>query len=132
MYTILNINIDDSVLEFPANDELIRLAVGQSNNNKDNKQSISNDNGQTLSYGKDTAEYIDSLIQLNHFIKTYYPFFNYAKLYDNAKQNNEETVIDKFKTIALANKPRLADVDDKYIKNDLILDLFKQQAAKVQ
>ncbi|TPR26455.1 hypothetical protein DY120_01810 [Apilactobacillus micheneri] len=132
MYTILNINIDDSVLEFPANDELIRLAVGQSNNNKDNKQSISNDNGQTLSYGKDTAEYIDSLIQLNHFIKRYYTFFNYAKLYDNAKQNNEESVTDKFKNIALANKPRLADVGDKYIKNDLILDLFKQQSAKVK
>lgn len=130
MYTILNININDSVLEFPANDELIRLAVSQSS--KDNKQSISNDNGQTLSYGKNTDEYINSLIQMNHFIKRYYTFFNYAKLYDNAKQNNEESVTDKFKKIALANKPRLADVDDKYIKNDLILDLFKQQSAKVK
>ncbi|GAA6237253.1 hypothetical protein [Apilactobacillus micheneri] len=130
MYTILNINIDDRVLEFPANDELIKLAIGKSN--KNNKQSISNDKGQTLSYGKDNAEYINSLIQLNHFIKRYYTFFNYAKLYDNAKQNNEESVTDKFKKIALANKPRLADVDDKYIKNDLILDLFKQQSAKVK
>lgn len=131
MYTILNINIDDSVLEFPANDELIRLAVGQ-NNKTNNKQSISNDNGQTLSYGKDNNEYVDSLIQLNHFIKKYYMFFNYAKLYDNAKQNNEGTLTDKFKKIALQNKPRLADVNESYIKNDLILDLFKQQSEKLK
>ncbi|TPR12350.1 hypothetical protein [Apilactobacillus timberlakei] len=131
MYTILNINIDDSVLEFPANDELIRLEVGQ-NNKTNNKQSISNDNGQTLSYGKDNNEYVDSLIQLNHFIKKYYMFFNYAKLYDNAKQNNEGTLTDKFKKIALQNKPRLADVNESYIKNDLILDLFKQQSEKLK
>ncbi|TPR17625.1 hypothetical protein DY138_06890 [Apilactobacillus timberlakei] len=131
MYTILNINIDDSVLEFPANDELIRLAVGQ-NNKTNTKKSISNDNGQTLSYGKDNNEYVDSLIQLNHFIKKYYMFFNYAKLYDNAKQNNEGTLTDKFKKIALQNKPRLADVNESYIKNDLILDLFKQQSEKLK
>ncbi|TPR19359.1 hypothetical protein [Apilactobacillus timberlakei] len=131
MYTILNINIDDSVLEFPANDELIRLEVGQ-NNKTNNKQSISNDNGQTLSYGKDNNEYVDSLIQLNHFIKKYYMFFNYAKLYDNAKQNGEGTLTDKFKKIALQNKPRLADVNESYIKNDLILDLFKQQSEKLK
>ncbi|TPR22219.1 hypothetical protein DY102_06590 [Apilactobacillus timberlakei] len=131
MYTILNINIDDSVLEFPANDELIRLAVGQ-NNKTNTKKSISNDNGQTLSYGKDNNEYVDSLIQLNHFIKKYYMFFNYAKLYDNAKQNNEGTLTDKFKKIALQNKPRLAEVNESYIKNDLILDLFKQQSEKLK
>ncbi|WP_105956960.1 hypothetical protein [Apilactobacillus quenuiae] len=127
MYTILNINIDQDVLEFPANDEVIKLTVS----NHDNKnQSIKKDDGETLIDAEDNNDYVNSLIQLNHFIKEYYTFFNYAKLYDNAKQNGEST--DNFKKIALENKPLLADVDDAYIKNDLILDLFKQQSDKLK
>ncbi|TPR39114.1 hypothetical protein DY037_01465 [Apilactobacillus micheneri] len=131
MYTILNINIGGNILTFPANDKLIELAVGETDKNGA-EQSIANDGGEVLSHGKSNKEYIDSLIQLNHFIKKYYTFFNYAKLYDNAKNNNGSLIADKFKKIALDNKPLLANVDDKYIKNDLILDLFKQQSDKLK
>ncbi|TPR43564.1 hypothetical protein DY124_05255 [Apilactobacillus micheneri] len=129
MYDILNININNAILALPANDKLIKAVV--EDNNK-SKKSITNDNGEKLGIEKSGDDYVQSLIQLNHFIKTYYTFFNYSKLYENIKKSNDKKIADKFKQIALENKPLLADVDDKYVKNNLILDLFKQQSNKLK
>ncbi|UQS84654.1 hypothetical protein MOO46_05235 [Apilactobacillus apisilvae] len=130
MYNILDININGNMLALPADDRLIKMAIQGKDN--ENYKNISNDNGDTLSADKSTDEYINAFIELNHFIKTYHKFFIYSKLFEDAKNSNDTESAAKFKKIAIDNKPALAKVNDKYVKNDLVLDLFKQQSDKLK